>query len=169
MILLSIISLIITCLFQGIISNYLGYTYESLSIFSTIYILLNLLILKPYFENEKKFFALLISFGLITDIAYTNTFILNTCFFIIVYYFSKVFHSFVPYNFITVNISNLLGIFLYHTLSFLFLWILKFDNYSIGMFLKILSHSVIMTFLYTSAIYFIIQFFYQKLGLKEVK
>ena len=169
MIVLSIISLIITCLFQGIISNYLGYTYECLSIFSTIYILLNLLILKPYFENEKKFFTLLIIFGIVIDIAYTNTFILNTCFFIIVYYFSKAFHSFFPYNFITINISNLLGVFLYHTLSFLFLWILKFDNYSIGMLLKILSHSVIMTLLYTSVVYFIIHFFYQKLGLKEVK
>lgn len=169
MIILSIISLITTCLFQGIISNYLGYTYESLSIFTTIYILINLLILKQYFENEKKFFVFLIIFGIITDITYTNTFILNACFFILVYYFSKAFHSIFPYNFITINISNLLGIFLYHILSFLFLWILKFDNYTIGMLLKILSHSIIMTLLYTSTIYLIIHFFYQKLGLKEVK
>ncbi len=169
MIIVSIITLIFSYLVQGIISNYLGYTYANLSIFSTIYVLISLLVIRPYFENEKKYLLLLIIFGLLMDITYTSTFILNICFFITVYYFSKAFHFFFPYNFFTINISSLLSIFIYHILSFLFLLILKYDSYSIQMLLKILTHSVIMTLLYTSFLYFITTFIQKKLELKEVK
>lgn len=169
MMILSVIIVIISCLIQGTMSNYLGYTYVDLSLFSTIYILIALLILKPYFTNEKKYFILLIVSGIIMDIVYTNTFILNTCLFILCYYFSKTFHFFFPYNLFTINISNLLAIFLYHIVSFLFLFILQYDNYTIGVLLKILSHSIIMTIAYTSILYGITAFVQQKLQLREVK
>ena len=35
----------------------MGYIFTDLSIFSTVYILINILILKPYFVEEKKFFT----------------------------------------------------------------------------------------------------------------
>lgn len=169
MIALSIIVLLISLLIQGIMSNYLGYTYLDLSIFSTIYVLIALLILNPYFENKKKYFLILIIFGLVMDIVYTNTFILNVCLFIIVYYFSKSFHFFFPYNWITISVSNLLSIFLYHIISFLFLNILKYDVYTFSNLLKILSHSILMTIIYTNIIYTIVVFVKQKFQLKEVK
>ena len=169
MIALSIIVLLISLLIQGIMSNYLGYTYLDLSIFSTMYVLIALLILNPYFENKKKYFLILIIFGLVMDIVYTNTFILNVCLFIIVYYFSKSFHFFFPYNWITISVSNLLSIFLYHIISFLFLNILKYDVYTFSNLLKILSHSILMTIIYTNIIYTIVVFVKQKFQLKEVK
>lgn len=167
--LISIITLLISTLIQGIMSNYLGYTFDSLSIFSTIYVLVALLVLNPFFENKKKYLIILIIFGLITDITYTNTFILNTCLFIIIYYFSKTFHFFFPYNWITMSISNLLSIFIYHIISFLFLNILRYDAYTFSSLLKVLSHSILMTIIYTNIIYTIILFINQKFQLKEVK
>lgn len=167
--LLSIIVLILSCFVQGMISNYLGYTYLDLSIFSTIYILIALLVIKPYFENEQKYFILLIIFGLLMDIVYTNTFILNTCLFIVIYYFTKFFHFFFPYNYMTINISNLLSIFIYHIITFLFLWLLRYDHYSLGMLLKILTHSIIMTLFYTSLVYEVVYLIQKKFQLKVVK
>ncbi len=169
MMILAVISLIVSCFIQGILSNYLGYTYTDLSIFSTIYVLITLLVLHPYFENQKKYLILLIIFGIIVDIVYTNTLIFNTCLFLIVYYFSKAFHHFFPYNFFTINISSLLGIFIYHILSFLFLYILGYDAYQVEILFKVLSHSILMTLLYTSFLYGIIHFIKQKLLLREVK
>lgn len=169
MMLISIVSVIVSCLVQGITSNYVGYTYENLSLFSTIYVLISLLVIRPYFENEKKYLIILIISGIIMDITFTNTFILNTCLFVTIYYFSKLFHFFFPYNLFTINICNLLCIFLYHIISFLFLTILQYDNYTIGVLAKILSHSIIMTIIYTSILYCIIQFLKEKLEVKEVK
>ena len=77
MMLASVITLLISTFIQGTVSNYLGYTYNNLSIFSTIYVLIAILILNPYFENKKKYFTLLIIFSLIIDITYTNTLFLN--------------------------------------------------------------------------------------------
>lgn len=169
MIIVSIITLIISTLIQGITSNYLGYTYNTLSIFSTLYVLITILILNPYFENKKKYFAILIIFGLIIDATYTNTFILNTCLYIVCYYISKAFHFFFPYNWVTISISNILCVFTYHTISFLLLNILKYDAYTIQNLLKILSHSIIMTVVYSIIIYFIVSIINKKLGIKEVK
>lgn len=169
MILLSIIIIIISCLIQGTMSNYIGYTYENLSIFTTIYVLISLLIIKPHFENEKKYLILLLIFGLIIDATFTNTFILNTSLFLVSYYFSKLFHFFFPYNLFTMNISILLSVFVYHIISFLFLTVLQYDNYTIWVLLKVLSHSVIMTVIYSSVLYLIIEFIKKKFDLKEVK
>lgn len=169
MIILSIIVLILSLIIQGIALNYMGYIYTDLSIFSTIYLLVALIVLRPHFENEKKYLILLIIFGIIVDIVYTNTFIFNTCLFVLIYYFSKAFHFFFPYNVITLNISSLLGVFIYHVVSFVFLTILNYDNYTIGVLLKILTHSVLMTIIYASIIYFVISFLREKFDLKEVK
>lgn len=169
MMLVSIITLLLSTFIQGTISNYLGYTYNSLSIFSTIYVLIALLILNPYFENRKKYFTLLIIFGLIIDIAYTNTFFLNTFLFIICYYISKTFHNFIPYNWLTVSVSNLLCISLYHVMSFLLLTILKYDTYTISNLTKILSHSILMTIIYSIIVYTVINFINKRFQIKEVK
>lgn len=169
MILISIIILLISFFIQGLTSNYLGYTYGDLSIFFTIYILIALLIVNPYFENKKKYFIILIIFGLLTDIVYSNTFILNTCLFIVSYYLSKMFHFFFPYNWVTISISNLLCIFAYHIISFLFLIILRYDTYTISNLLKILGNSILMTIIYSNVIYTIIVFIVKKFELKEVK
>ena len=169
MMLLSIILLLISTFIQGTVSNYLGYTYTNLSMFSTIYSLIDILIIAPYFENKKKYFILLIIFGLILDVAYTNTSILNTCLFILSYYVSKIFHSFFPYNWLTTSVSNILSIFSYHIISFVFLNILKYDTYSFLVLLKILSHSILMTIIYSNILYLVINFIFKKFELKEVK
>lgn len=169
MIVLSIIIVIFSLLLQGITSNYITYIYNNLSIFHTIYILIAILIIKSNFENEKKYLVLLIISGLIVDITYTNTFILNTSLFIVIYYFSKLIHFFLPYNLLTVNLSTLLGIFIYHITSFLFLNILKYDNYTFYVLLKILGCSILMTIIYTSTIYLINNYIKNKFYLKEVK
>ena len=167
--LVSIILLLLSTFIQGTTSNYLGYTYNNLSIFSTIYVLIALLILNPYFENKKKYFTLLIIFSLIIDIAYTNTLFLNTFIFLICYYISKMFHFFFPYNWITISISNLLCITTYHTITFLLLMILKYDSYSIANLTKILSHSILMTIVYSIIVYVIITLINKKIQIKEVK
>ena len=169
MMLLSIITLILSVIIQSITSNYIGYIYSNLSIFSTIYVLVSLLILKPYFENKKKYILLLIIFGLLTDLLYTNTTIFNTTLFIVCYFISKTFHFIFPYNWLTVSVSNLICISFYHIITFIFLNILEYDVFSLSTLLKILQNSIIMTITFSIIIYLIINFIVKKYELKEVK
>ena len=54
-------------------------------------------------------------------------------------------------------------------ITFILLSVLGYDSYTIGVLLKILSHSIMITVLYTSVLYASVHFFYKKLQLKEVK
>ncbi len=164
-----IISLFFSLIWQGITSNILGFTSSNLSIFLTIYPLINLLILIPHFENSKKNILVVLIVGILVDIIYANTFLLNTSIFLIVYYITKLFHHFFPYNVYTINISSLIGIFLYHILNYIFLLIIRYDNYPLTMLGQILTHSIIMTIIYTTMLYLLIDWLKKKFELKEIR
>ena len=169
MMILSIITFIISFLLQGITSLYFYYGFEHLSWFFTIYPLISLLILVPYFESDRKRLIFVIVVGLLVDIIYANTFVFHVCVFLIIYYFSKFFHFFFPYNLFTINLSNLLSIFIYHIISFLFLFFVRYDHYNIFVLLRVMGHSIIMTFIYTSIVYLIVDSIFKRFHLKEIK
>lgn len=169
MMILSVVVLLFSYLFQMISSNYIGYIYHDLSFLTTIYILVALLVVRPYFENEKKYLVMLVVVGFLMGITYTNAVFLNICLFLVGYYFTKFFHFYFPYNYLTINISTLVGIFIYHIFSFLFLYMVGYDHYHVGILLEILFHSIPMTILYTTLVYFLVDTIYRRLGLREVK
>lgn len=169
MMVVSVITLIISLLIQGLISNYVGYIFSDLTIFYTFYLLIALGIILPYFQNQKKYFILLVIFGFLIDIVYTNTFVLNVFIFIIVYFFNKLFYVILPYNLITINIGSIISIIIYHILSFIILFVVGYDTYSISMLLTAISHSIIMTILYASCLYLILDYIHKKFELREVR
>ena len=109
MIIVSVISLLFSLFLQGLVSNFQSYTMHDLSIFSAVYMLLTLVVLQPYFENDKKFLILIIIFGVLLDITYSNTFILCTCIFLAIFYLNKLLNFFFPYNLFTVNLFAAYG------------------------------------------------------------
>ena len=105
MMILSFVVLIFYYLFQMISSNYIGYIYHDLSFLTTIYILVALLVVRPYFENEKKYLVMLVVVGFLMGITYTNAVFLNICLFLVVYYFTKFFHFYfsIDNNFLAIK------------------------------------------------------------------
>jgi cell shape-determining protein MreD len=166
---ISIISLLFSFFFQGYISTHLKYSLVNPSWFSCIYILITLVILFPYFENTKKYFKLLIIFGLLMDIVYTNTFILNTVIFIIIYFICKFINYFLPHNILTINLLNIISIISYHILTFIILLIIRYDTYSLNSLITIITHSILMTIIYGSIMYFIISSLFKKMQIKSIK
>ncbi len=169
MIILSVFVFLISFLFQGLISNIHNYTIIHLSIFSAIYLLLALVVLQPYFENDKKFIIMLLVFGILFDITYTNTFVLSTCIFIIIFYLNKFLNFIFPYNLFTVNMFALISMIVYHIITFIFLTVFKFDSYGFLTLLKIIMSNIIMTITYTTIVYYIVIFISKKFNLKVVK
>ena len=169
MIIFSVILLVISFLLQGFASNFLSYTINDVSIFSTIYVLITLMLIYPYFENKKKYLILLVIFGWLVDIVYCNTFLLNISIFFVIYKFNNLFHFFLPDNLFTLNVSNLLGVFIYHVLSFLLLSLLRYGRFSFVVLGRMLCSSIIMTIIYTTISYFVIKIVRSRIELKEVK
>jgi len=166
---ISVICLLISFFFQGFISTYLNYSLMNPSWFSCIYILVMLIVLMPYFENQKKFLKLLIIFGLLMDIVYTNTFILNTIIFLIIYFICKFINYYLPHNFLIMNFLNVISVVLYHCFTFISLFIIRYDSYSIMSLITIISHSILMTVIYGSIMYFIVSFLFNFFDIKTIK
>ena len=169
MVIISIVSLIVSFLLQGFMSNIFNFTISSLSIFSTIYLVVNIVVLKQYFEDDKKFLIIIIIFGLLMDIVYSDTVLFNVFIFIIIFYLNKFLSAFLPYNIMMINLFSLLSVTCYHLITFFFLRILNFDTYTLYVLCKIIACNVIMTIIYTSLLYVILGKLYKRFDLKIIR
>lgn len=166
---ISIIYLVISFLLEGIMSNMFPSTLSSISYFTTIYLIIAFTIIYPYFDNDKKYFILIFVFGILFDILYTSTFMVNTFIFIIIGIVIKILYNILSDNVFVTNIISYVGIIIYHLLSFIILIITGYGDYSIILLFNIIIHSIIMTIIYTSISYFIIKFLYKKFDVKYIK
>lgn len=60
---IAIVTLVISFLYEGFISNYITSYFNNYNIFTTLYTLIALVVLLPYFANKKKYYILLLIFG----------------------------------------------------------------------------------------------------------
>lgn len=166
---IAVISVILSFLLDVFLSNITSYSLNDPSWFSTIYTIIILFLLFPYFNNEKKYFAILIITALFFDIVYTATFMLNITIFIILYIVVKKLNFWLPNNLIISNIISLIVIFGYHIISFLILNIVNYNDYSAILLFNILTHSILSTIIYTTIMYFVLQKIYNLFKIKQIK
>ena len=165
----AIISVVISFLLDAFFSNNLAYSITDPSWFSTIYVVVCLLVLFPYFDNYKKYFYLLLGCALVFDVVYTGTILVNVIIFIILYLVVKKLNFWFPNNFFVANIISLIGISIYHVMCFVILSIVKYNSYDISLLGLILSHSIIATIIYTSLLYMSINTIYNHFNIKQIK
>ena len=166
---ISIILLIFSFLFEGFISNYITSSLSDLNMFSTLYTLITLVVISPYFYNEKKYYILLIIFAFLIDVTYTNTFILNVVLFIAISLIIKFLNFVLPNNVLMVNIMSLCAVVLYHIISYIILTIINYNNYPFSLLINICLNSIIMTIIYTTFIYSISKFLYANFDMKQIR
>ena len=164
-----IIVTLLSFFFQGFISTILNYTLTNPTIFSTIYTLLTLIIIRKYFENPTKYYIFVAIFGFLYDLTYTNSVILNTALFLAITFLIDFFKSQLSDTILTANIAGLIAIVIYNILSYLILTIIGYNNYNPKFLLIILTHSILMTVIFTSIMYFLIDYLYTKFDLKPIR
>lgn len=166
---ISIILLILSFLIEGLASTYIQSSFTSFNLFSTLYTLIALIVIYPYFYNEKKYYILLIIFSTFVDIVYTNTFMLNLFLFIIISFIVKILNFILPENILMVNIMALCSVWLYYVFSYIILTVINYNTYPIGLLFDICINSVIMTIIYTSLLYFISKWLFNKFDMKQIR
>ena len=164
-----ILYMIISFLLDGLISNYTCINIVNPSYLRTIFSVVALIISFNYFDNNSKYLKILVVVGILFDIVYTNTFMLNIILFYLIYLIIKYLNVYIPNNIFTINIKCLLGIFIYHLLSYIILLLVHYMNYSFSLLLIILTRSIIMTIIYTSISYYIVGKIYYKKYDKRIK
>ncbi len=145
--------IIISFIIDGITSLYININYTYVSIFSTIYTLIAIVMVSKYIKNDKKYYLTYILTGLAFDFSYTNTFILNmTVFFILSLIIKKLSYIFTD-NFINNIIISYITIILYYILTNIILVVVGYITFNIYLLIKILYSSIIMSIIYTIIIY----------------
>ena len=162
----AIIYLSISFILDGIISNYLPFELANPSCLKTIYTIIALTIMYNSFYNQKKYLTILIILGVLFDIVYTNTILLNTIIFITIYLVLYNIDYLIPTNIITINIKSIICVFVYYTLTYIILLLSHFNIYDFRLLLGILLKSIIMTILYTTISYLIIKKIYKNKKIK---
>ena len=157
---IAVIYVIISFLLDGIMSNILPFNLVDPSCFKTIYSVISLVIIYNYFDNQKKYLSILIVLGIFFDIVYTNTFILNIIVFLVIYIVLSNLDYVITTNIFTINLKSLVCIFTYHIITYIILLLANYNNYSIKLLGLILLRSIIMTIIYTTISYLLINKIY---------
>lgn len=163
---IAITYVIISFLLDGLISNLLPFNLIDPSYFKTIYSIVSLVIIYNYFDNQKKYLSILIVLGFFFDIVYTNTFILNIVIFFAIYIVLSYLDYIIPTNIITVNLKSIACVFSYHILTYIILLLANYNNYQIKLLGLILLRSIIMTIIYTTISYIVIDKIYDNKKIK---
>ena len=140
---------------DGLLSNYINTNIIDPSYFLTIYTVIALVISFNYYKNNSKYLKILLIMGILFDIVYTNTLLLNIVIFYLLYLVMKFLNIYIPNNFFTINVKSLLMVSIYHILSYIILLLVNYINYPFSFLLNIILHSIIMTIIYTSFSYFL--------------
>lgn len=163
---IAIIYVIFSFFLDSIMSNIFSFNLIDPSYFKTIYSVISLVIIYNYFDNHKKYLSILIIIGILFDIVYTNTFLLNIVIFIIIYLILSFLDYHIPTNTFTINIKSLACIFSYYILTYIILLLANYNNYNIKLLGIILLRSIIMTIIYTTISYFIMNKIYDNKRIK---
>lgn len=167
--LLLIIYVLFSFLLEGFMSNIFASSLTDVSYFTTIYTVISFVVIYPYFYNKKKYYILLIIFGILFDALYTSTFIVNVFIFLGICFVIYLLNNILSDNIFMINIISIIAIITYHLLSFIILSIAGYANYSFLLLGRIIVHSIIMTIIYTSLSYLVIKTLFNRFDIKEIK
>lgn len=152
-----IIYIILSFILDGVFSNYINFNLSDISFFKTIFTLISIIIVSEYFNNKKKYLITLIIVSLVFDIVYTNTFILNTVLFFIIYLINIYLDYKLTNNIVTTNIRMIISISIYHILTYIILLLANYNSYEIYLLPNIIIRNIPMTIIYTTISYILLK------------
>ena len=166
---ISIILVVFSFLFQGLISNFQNFNIISPSFFHSVYPLITLVVLYRYFKDESKYLILAFATGFLYDVVYTNTFLLNAFTFLGSAFLIKVLDEIFSDTVINANIIALIVISTYHLSLFVILSVANYADYSLMLLGSIILHSLIMTLIYTTINYLFVTNLFIKLDIRHIR
>ena len=163
------IYLVLSFLLEGIASLYIRYSLINPSIFMTLYVVIGLVVIYPYFINKKKYMYLVVIFGILFDAIYTNTIHINLVIFILIYLFNRLLDEVLPNNIFVINIKSYLAVILYYTLTYVIMVLTNYANYPISMLFRVYYSNIIMSIIYTTVSYIVLKILTNEFNVKEIK
>ena len=155
---LAIIIMIISLLLDGLLSNYLPYLVNDLSLFTPLFTLISIFIIYPFYrKREKEYFIHIFILGIIYDLLYTNLLFFTGVIFVIVGLIIKFIIKNYELGYLKILLYMVIIIVLYESITVLFLGIYNVIPISFNKLIYKISHSLIINLIYGELLFIIIK------------
>lgn len=149
--------IIISFLLDGILTNFLPYLTNDLSVFTPLLTLVSIFIIYPFYKKqEKKYFILIIIVGILYDLFYTNLLFFNAILFSIIAVITKYIYKNFEISYLKLIIYIVLIITLYETLTALIILTYGLVPITLNKVIYKITHSLLLNIIYIEFIYLII-------------
>lgn len=151
--LLVYIILIISFIFQGVISNLINI---DTSVFNLLLPIIALIIIYPFFcKDLSKYLIYAGVYGFLYDLIYTDTLILYAGLFVIIAFIISLLNIFFSNNIINIGFISTLVIVIYRVISYTILVMINYIPTDINLLFHSIYSSLVINILYAIILYFI--------------
>ena len=153
-----IIILIISFILDGILTNFLPYLVNDLSLFTPLLTLVSIFMIYPFYKKKQnKYFIIITIVGILYDLFYTNLLFFNASLFIIIGLITKYIYKNFKINYIRIIIYIILIITFYELLTGIIILIFNLVPITLPKVIYKITHSLILNIIYSEIIYLILK------------
>ncbi len=154
----SIVMLVISFIFDGVLTNFLPYGVGNLSLFTPLLTIVSLVVIYNFFyHKEKKYYILAFVLGIIYDLFYTNLLFLDGFLFLLIAFVITKIYKMVGFNYMWIAIDIVLSVIIYECGFALIILLFNLVPMSISRLLYKIGHSLILNIIYGEILYLIIR------------
>ena len=152
------IIMIVSLLLDGLLSNYLPYLANNLSIFTPLLTVISVFIIFPFYRKDtKKYLITVFILGFIYDMLYTNLLFFNAVLFFILAFINMKIQKRVTANPFSLCIESIIMIVVYESLTGILLFTFNMVPISFYKVYYKIIHSLLLNIIYTELLYFIVK------------
>lgn len=153
-----IIIILISLIFDGILTNYLPYLVNDLSLFTPLFTLVCIFLICPFYRKQPtKYFITVFLVGVVYDLFYTNLLFFNAILFLGIASISRFIYRNFEVNFIKIVLYIIFIITIYETITVLIIFIFNLVPVTLNKLFYKITHSLISNIIYAEIIYLIIK------------
>lgn len=155
---ISLIIIIVSLLLDGLLTNYLPYLVNDLSLFTPLLTLVSIFVIYPFYrKKEKKYFLIVFILGIIYDLLYTNLLFFNAILFLIIGLLTKYIYKNFEINYLKIIIYTIIIITLYEILTAILIILFSLVPINFSKIIYKIFHSLVLNIIYTEICYLIIK------------
>ena len=155
---IALIIIIISFILDGILTNFLPYMINDLSLFTPLLTIISIFFIYPFYKKkEKNYYITILILGLFYDLFYTNLLFFNAIVFLLIGLISVYIQKNFELNCLKLIIYIILIITIYELTTAIILTMFNLVPITISKIIYKISHSLLLNIIYAQLIYFIIK------------
>lgn len=159
----------ISMLLDSIISNFINYGITSPSLFTPLFIIVAIPLIYPFFcKDNSKYLKFITICGLIYDLGFTDTLVLNAFIFFALGWVVIMFNNISVNNSLSTLAIIIICLVVYNFLNYGILYVINVHNYGISYLFNIIKSTIILNILYGWLSYYILGFISNRFRIKRI-